>query len=357
MLSFGLRKSCRAPSWLAGFTLGFLSSWSLHAAKGPADYLDRTPEWFQGKEAVEVAQRILSYQSELGGWPKNMDTSRSFDKTGGSLPPTFDNGATLNELRYLARMVVATGSEAYLTAFKRGLDYVFKSQYPTGGWPQSYPPDGKYHRHITFNDHAMSHVMHFLRDVAEEDFYPFLDASTRREARERFARGIQCIVKCQVVVDGTPTAWCAQHDEITLKPRPARAFEPVSLSGSESVGIVRLLMRVEDPDASVIASVRHAVAWLERVKIEGMKVETAVDFSSPKGKDRKLVRDRSAPPLWARFYEIGTNRPIFGDRDGAIRYDYSEISHERRNHYAWFGNWPASLLQKEYPKWEKSRRR
>ena len=29
------------------------------------------------------------------------------------------------------------------------------------------------------------------------------------------------------------------------------------------------------------------------------------------GSDVVVVPDASAPPLWARFYEIGTNRPIF----------------------------------------------
>ena len=37
--------------------------------------------------------------------------------------------------------------------------------------------------------------------------------------------------------------------------------------------------------------------------------------------------------MWARFYEIGTNRPIFSDRDGFAKHDLSEIGYERRNGY------------------------
>ena len=50
------------------------------------------------------------------------------------------------------------------------------------------------------------------------------------------------------------TAWCAQHDEKDYRPRPGRTYELASLSGAESVGVVRLLMSLEDS---------HSVAsWL-----------------------------------------------------------------------------------------------
>jgi len=54
--------------------------------------------------------------------------------------------------------------------------------------------------------------------------------------------------------------------------------------------------------------------------------------------------------VWARFYEIGTNRRLFGDRDGTIHTDVQEISHERRNGYAWYVESPRSALEK-YEKW------
>jgi len=60
----------------------------------------------------------------------------------------------------------------------------------------------------------------------------------------------------------------------------------------------------------------------------------------------------AAPPLWARFYEIGTNKPLFADRDGVAKYDLEDIGYERRNGYAWYGTWPAKLLSDEYPAWK-----
>jgi PelA/Pel-15E family pectate lyase len=55
--------------------------------------------------------------------------------------------------------------------------------------------------------------------------------------------------------------------------------------------------------------------------------------------------------IWARFYDLNNNKPIFGDRDNSVTYDYEDLSLERKNGYAWFGNWAEKLIQKDYPKW------
>jgi PelA/Pel-15E family pectate lyase len=65
------------------------------------------------------------------------------------------------------------------------------------------------------------------------------------------------------------------------------------------------------------------------------------------------VDDPTAPPLWARFYEIGTNKPIFSDRDGAIREKVSDLSAERRSGYGWYIEDPRELIDKDYPAWKK----
>jgi PelA/Pel-15E family pectate lyase len=323
------------------------------AASGPAKYLRKPADWFAGAEARRIAANILSYQADLGGWPKNIDTTQApFTGHRKDLKPTFDNDATTDELRFLARVYNATKEERYRRAFEKGLDYILKAQYPTGGWPQFYPPGTKYHRHITFNDNAMVRLMEFLREVAGSDIYAFLDAGRRRAARQAFDGGVGCMLKCQVKVGGKLTAWCAQHDEKDYRPRPGRTYELVSLSGAESVGVVRLLMSLDDPSPEVVRAVEGAVAWFESVKLPGIKVVRKPDARSPKGYDKVVVKDPDAPPMWARFYEIGTNRPLFADRDGVAKYSLAEIGYERRNGYAWLGYWPRDLLAKDYPAWK-----
>jgi len=63
------------------------------------------------------------------------------------------------------------------------------------------------------------------------------------------------------------------------------------------------------------------------------------------------VKDPSAPPLWARFYDIETGRPFFCGRDGVKKSTFAEIERERRNGYAWYGNW-GERLAKDYAAWQ-----
>ena len=106
----------------------------------------------------------------------------------------------------------------------------------------------------------MVRLMEFLREVYASERYDFVDARTRKAARQAFDRGVECILKCQIKVDGKLTAWCAQHDEKDYTPRPGRSYELVSLSGAESVGIVRLLMSLDEPSPEVVRAVEGRCA-------------------------------------------------------------------------------------------------
>lgn len=335
-----------------------LSLWLAGAASclaaGVADYLKKPEAWYRSDEAKTVTKNILSYQTDVGAWPKNTDTvKRPFTGNRKDLKPTFDNGATMDELRFLARMRQATRDAVYQKSFQRGLDYIFIAQYPNGGWPQYYPLSTQYHRHITFNDGSMVRVMEFLREVSRDPVYAFVTDADRKKAATAFDKGIACILRCQIRIDGKLTVWCAQHDEITLAPCTARSYELPSLSGSESVGITRLLMSLEKPSAEVIAAVEAAVAWFEKSAQRGIRIDTINDPQAPGGKDKVVVKDPKARPLWARFYDLKTQQPLFCDRDGIAKTSYAAIGHERRNGYAWYGNWAQSLVEKDYPLWKK----
>jgi pectate lyase len=340
---------------LAGNLTITLAMWlALHAeGASPVNvYLDRPNDWFRRAEAKRLTANVLSWQSAQGSWPKNVDTTKAYAGAREKLQGTFDNRATTEELRFLARVVQTTGDTNCVAAFARGLEAILTAQYPTGGWPQYYPPPkDKYHRHITFNDDSMVRLMEFLREVRTQTRYEFVDERKRAAARQAFDRGVDCILKCQIKVNGKLTAWCAQHDEIDLSPRPARSYELVSLSGSESVGLVRLLMSLEKPSPEVVRSIEAAVAWFDSAKLPGVKVVDVVDKTAPKGKDRTVVKDSDAKPMWARCYEIETNKPIFFGRDGVKKSSLAEIEYERRNGYAWLGYWPEDLLVKDYPAW------
>jgi PelA/Pel-15E family pectate lyase len=189
-----------------GLVVWFAAFATAHGAAGR--FLNRPAEWFASDAAKTVAANILSYQSDLGGWPKNTDTTaKIYGGDRSKLDPTFDNNATTDELRFLAHMVLATKEETYRTAFLKGLDYILKAQYANGGWPQFYPPHPgtPYQRYITFNDNAMVRLMQFIRDVHNQELFNFVDADRRQKCQQAFDKGVECILKCQIKVDGKPT--------------------------------------------------------------------------------------------------------------------------------------------------------
>jgi PelA/Pel-15E family pectate lyase len=313
----------------------------------------QTPEWYASAEALRIADNVILYQRESGGWPKNIDMAKSLDDNDrASLlrqkkknDSTIDNGATYTQLSFLARVYTAQKQERHRESFLNGMDHLLKAQYPTGGWPQFYPNLCGYYKHITFNDDAMIGVMKLLRDVAAaKPVYAFVDETRRAAALRAVEKGIECILKTQVIVNGKRTVWCAQHDEVTLAPAGARKFEAISLSGGESVGIVRFLMSIKDPSPAVVEAIEAAVVWFEETQLRGIKwVE--------KNGDRVVVKDPEGGSIWARFYEIRSNRPIFVGRDGVVKYSVAEIEHERRTGYNWYVEEPAKLLKQDYPAW------
>ncbi len=348
--------------------------------RGPA--LNQPAAWFATEEATKLADNVVSFQTLAGGWGKNLSFAAHPRAKGELFGPanlapatatkapadgvdldaphdaawhyfgTFDNNATTTQLQYLAKVISALDekkSAPYRASFQRGLEYTLTAQYPNGGWPQIFPLEGGYHDAITYNDGAMCNILEFLRDVADgKGEYAFVAPEDRKRAAAAEQRGIACIVKCQIVVDGKLTAWCQQHDALTLAATSARNYEMPSICGSESGGLVLFLMQLPSPSPGVVKAVHAACAWFEKTKIEGKIFKPAPDKSG-----RAVQDSPGATPLWARYYEIETNRPIFGDRDKSIHYDVSEISKERRNGYSWYGDTPKRALE-HYTKWAKA---
>lgn len=342
---------------------GFLTvSWLLVvgpilAAEGSPSarrFLERPAEWFRGTEALRIADNLVSWQAANGAWEEQRDlVSQPFAGDRSALEGTFDDKATVDELRFLARVVAAGEARpAHRAAFDRGLTSVLASQYESGGWPHYPPPAKGYHRFITFNDNTVARLMWLVREVAEGPGYEFVEPRTRSACRHAFDRGIECILRCQIVVDGRPTVWCAQHDERDFSPRPARSYELASFSGMESVELTRLLMSVERPTPEIRAAVEAAVAWLDAHRIRGIRVEKRKDDD---GEDRVVIADASAPDLWARFYDLATGRPLFCGRDGVPKRALADIERERRVGYSWYGEYARDLLARDYPAWKQGR--
>ena len=318
------------------------------------DVLKQPKLWYAVDEATRIANQVLMYQRDNGGWSKNIDMAAMLtqaereklarEKT--DVDTTIDNGATTTQLAYLAKVITAKNIDAHKAGFFKGLDFLLAMQYENGGFPQFYPLRDDYSREITFNDNAMINAVRVLRDIAaKKDEYLFVDEERRVKAERAVARAVPLILKLQVVVDGKKTVWAAQYDEKTFKPAAARTFEPISLSAGESVGIVRFLMQ-EKPSPEIADAIESAIAWYGKNKLAGIRWERR------KG-ENVVIKDKTAPPIWARFYQMETMRPIFIGRDAVIKYDVMQIEAERRNGYAWYVSEPNELLNEDYPKWKK----
>ena len=313
---------------------------------------------YKPDQLTEIADNIILFQKTNGGWAKNYDVfailtdaqKDSVKASAGVLNTTFDNGSTFNHIAALSNVYTVTKVDKYKFAAIKGLKYIIQSQYKNGGWPQYYPLESNYSSHITFNDGAMVGIMVILKDIHDgKPQYAFIDDIQRKSLDKAYLKGLDCILKTQINDAGKPTAWCQQYDEVSLKPAWARKFEPASICNKESADLVLFLMSIDHPDQKVIAAVQNAVCWFQDSKIYNTRVKTipAERTITPfrvSVSDRIIVSDTTAPPIWTRYYELKTHRPIFCNRDSKIVYSLAEVARERRDGYGWYVYDPQKVL-------------
>lgn len=280
--------------------------------------LGQEEEWYGSDEAKRVAENVLLYQRNSGGWPKNVEiheelTEQQKNKiiSQKSELSCFDNGATTTEMRFLARVYRHVPDSRYREAFNRGLNCILEAQSICGnGWSQYWPKRGgdagtSYSDFITFNDNVIVNILKMLQDVMANtgDFAEITEESTRLMARESFDKGVQCILDCQIRNDeGELTVWCAQHDPTTLLPAVARNYEMPSYSGCESATILMFLMSLENPSDAIRQAVEGGVKWYEENAMENKAIE---DFVNDAGEQDRRIVDAEGQKLWGRFVQIG----------------------------------------------------
>ncbi len=309
-----------------------------------------------GMDIDQYAYNMTTWQISNGGFYKAMadkyksaysggQKSEWRAKDGGDLG-TIDNNATIQEMRLLALRYKETTNSNYKAAFKtsfnKALNFILTMQRSTGGLPQVWPKRGNYSDHVTLNDNAMVRAMVTMMDIANKTS-PFdsdiIDDATRSKMSGALTKAIDYLLKAQIVNNGQPTVWCAQHDTANYQPRPARAYELESKSGSESAGVVWFLMNWPEQTEEIQKAVKGAIAWYKKTKVTGLY------FNKKAGTFDK----RDGNVLWYRFYEVNNDNYFFCDRDGASTktQDFTKISEERRTGYQWAGDYGSALLSTE----------
>lgn len=294
---------------------------------------------FAVDEAKATIDEVLKSQNPDGGWKKDYKETK-----GDWALSTIDNKATYTEIRKLAKEYSTTQDQVYYDACIKGINFLLTMQYENGGWPQIYGGSG-YHKNITYNDDAMVNVIRLLDEASKQQGdFAFVDSDLASKCQTAVTKGIDCLLKTQIVNNGVKQAWCQQHDAETLLPAGGRAYELPSNCSSESAGIVRFLMSVENPSDEVKDAIKSAVAWFQSVQINGIKVQK-IDGNAT------IMEDADAKPVWARFYDLDTNQPFFCGRDGVKKDKLEDIEAERRNGYSWYGSYGDKLLNVDYPEW------
>ena len=325
-----------------------------------ADYARHAPN-----DVAAIADNILLHQRSNGGWNANWDPQRVIgDDEAAQIAAerdntdtTFDNRATYTQVDYLAQAFRLTGDTRYRDGAVRGLEFMLKAQHPCGGFPHSYPSTANYRPYITFMDDVTAGTLTTLRDVATAaPHYDFVDDALRGRVAEAVERGTACVLRLQQPWQDAPAVWAGQYHHETLEPVAARTFEPPGFVCAESVGVVRYLMGIESPPPEVVQAIEGAVRWFEASQITGLRIERVdaapVQYDHHTAThDVLAIPDPDAPPIWARFYEFGTNRPFMANRDGVKVYSLAEVHPERRTGYSWYGQYPARLLAEEVPAW------
>lgn len=317
------------------------------------------------KAVILKADNAITWQiPNNGGWDKAYDMHISKARTtekynagsgwtakGGGYLGIIDNGATYSHMDIIAQAYQITKGEKYKKSLQNALGFLKNLQTAKGGFTQVYPKRGNYSDYVTFNDDAMVNVMQRLRTIYQNKS-PYTDVFTqteRDEAKTMFDKGVDYILKSQIVINGEKSAWCSQHDPSTYEPKEGREYERPSVSGSESIGVITLLLSLTDNQQAVEAGM-SALRWFDAHKLENKAFSSAGVNNSVTG-EMEYIYDKNGSTIWYRFYDLN-GKGFFSDRKSNSKwssyngyfYDIAEISEERRLGYSWMGTWPQKLI-------------
>ncbi len=281
--------------------------------------------------AVAAAHCLAWGQLESGGWTYSIEYDRQRNRNRYQhLDPkttphyerlrnttTFDDDTTQSATRFLMAVDQYVDDPVIDTAVRRALDCFLRAQYQggpwDGAWPQRFPPPKGYGAYPTFNDNTMSDCVRAVLIAARQYNDPRYLASVKR--------CLEFYLRAQL--PAPQSTWAQQYDQ-QLKPAWARKFEPASVTGGESSGNMQLLMDmyIEFGDPRYLEAVGKAVDWYKRSRVGGT--------------------DENG--IWARFYEIGTNRPLYFTRTYKLVYTDDDLP----VHYSFQGNYGVNARMRRY---------
>ena len=296
--------------------------------------------------AQKAAAAIIWGQSEEGGWNYMIDFAgdrslkqwyNTIGKNGWRLEEfqhyygnsTFDDDVTSDAGRFLLRMYLEKMDPAYKPALNKAINFVLKSQYPIGGWPQRYPlkydfnkeghPD--YTSFYTFNDDVIWENVHFLIQC-------YLSLG-----EERFLDAIRRGMNFYLTSQDSNGAW-GQQMNMQLETAGARTYEPTAFLPSTTCENAMLLLKFYEftGDKKFLTHVPNAIKWLEESKLPADQIDGF----------------RTHPT----FVEVSTNKAIYVHRKGSnVKFGYyytDDNDQDLLTHYSGKSRIELDELKAEY---------
>jgi hypothetical protein len=254
--------------------------------------------------AKEAAYALVRGQNKHGGWDHTIDFKNLNNET-----VSFDDNQTQSAVSFLLAINKEVKDTRIAAATKRAMEMMMTTQLSNGGWPHMYPAHGNYHDYATFNDNGINDCIRVMIEAYQ--------LSPGDIAIEKSLRKAARFINISQLPPPQP-GWAQQYNEY-LQPAWARTFEPPSVCPSETVNNVKILidLYLVLGDATLLEPIPDALQWVKSVRLANGK--------------------------WARFVEIGTNKPLYYDR-GRIRVNSMEELHpERRTGYGYEINLEGAL--------------
>ncbi|WP_238320843.1 pectate lyase [Neotamlana nanhaiensis] len=312
------------------------------------DAYNATKNEYYYKAAEKAARAIIWGQSEEGGWNYMIDFAgdkslkkwyATIGKNGWRLEEfqhyygnsTFDDDVTSDAARFLMRMYLEKMDPTYKPALDKAINFVLKSQYPKGGWPQRYPLKNEFEKQgfpdytsfYTFNDDVIWENINFLMQC-----YLVL-------GQERFLEPIYRGMNFYKISQDPCGAW-GQQVNMEMKAASARTYEPAAYLPSATCDNALLLIKFYKitGDEKYLEGIPAAIKWLEKNALPKEKQE-----------------GRRTHPT---FVDAKTHKPIYVHRKGSNvkfgRYYIDDNDKNLLSHY--YGKAFVRLedLKKEYAK-------
>lgn len=296
--------------------------------------------------AQKAAAAVIWGQSNEGGWNYMIDFAgdrslkhwyNTIGKNAWRLEEfqhyygnsTFDDDITSDAARFLLRIYLEKLDPTYKPSLDKAINFILKSQYSSGGWPQRYPlkydfgkqgnPD--YTSFYTFNDDVIWENVHFLiqcyQTLGEERFL------------DPILRGMNFYLNAQADCG----AW-GQQLNMQFQTAGARTYEPAAFLPSTTCENAILLLKFYEftGDKKFLVQVPKAIKWLEETKLPNHQIEGT----------------RTHPT----FVEVETNKAIYVHRKGSnVKFGYYYIDKNDQNllgHYSGKRTIELDRLKAEY---------